>query len=206
MQSRKPKPPLMTPYANRRARKYLYEREVIYMTVVARETGRYGHRDATMIWMMYRHGLRVSEVRALTWKQINFDQCRIYVKRSKNGLSTTQLLAAHELGALILLRPKNAKPTDAVFLSSRGGSMSHATVYKMIARAGRNAEIDFPVNPHALRHACGFHLTNVRKADTRRVQEYLGHKDIRHTVRYTELDDSKFEGLWEDEGKPPVAV
>jgi len=203
MKPRKPNPPRMTPYANRRARKYLYEKEVIFMTVAARDTGRFGHRDATMIWMMYRHGLRVSEARALTWKQIEFDQCRIHVERRKNGLSTTQLLAAHELGALIILRPENAKPDDFVFLSARGSSMSHSTVYKIVARAGRNAEIDFPVNPHALRHACGFHLTNVRKADTRRVQEYLGHRDIKHTVRYTELDDSKFDGLWEDEENTP---
>jgi len=197
--TRKPNPPRMTPYANRRARKYLHEMEVLRMTVVARETGRFGHRDATMIWMMYRHGLRVSEVRALTWKQIEFENLRIHVERSKNGLPTTQLLAAHEIGALLLLRPEGAKSSDPVFLSSRGGSLCHATVYKIIARAGRGAKIDFPVNPHALRHACGFHLTNVRKADTRRVQEYLGHRDIKHTVRYTELDDSKFDGLWEDE-------
>ena len=60
--------------------------------------------------------------------------------------------------------------------------------------------INAGVNPHMLRHACGHHLTNVRKADTRRVQDYLGHRDIRHTVLYTELDGNKFDGLWGDEG------
>ena len=153
-----------------------------------------------------RHGLRASEARALTWGQIDIDHCRIYVKRSKNGLSNSHLLAAHELGALYLLKPDGAKSNDPVFLSSRGGHLSHATLYKIVARAGLKAEIDFPVNPHALRHACGFHLTNVRKADIRRVQEYLGHRDIKHTVRYTELDHKKFEGLWGDEPESPPTI
>lgn len=201
--AQKPKPPRMTPYANRRPRKYLHETEVLCMMAAAREVGRNGHRDATLIWTMYRHGLRVSEARSLNWGQIDFEHRRIHVTRSKNGLDTTQLLAPHELGALTILKSKDAGQHDPVFLSERHGALGRSAIYKIIARAGAKAEIGFQVNPHALRHSCGFHLTNVRRIDTRRVQEYLGHRDIKHTVIYTELDGNKFNDIWGDETDTP---
>src|SRR6266540_3248208 len=62
------------------------------------------------------------------------------------------------------------------------------------ARAG---EFPFPVHPHMLRHACGYKLANDGQ-DTRAVQHYLGHKNIQHTVRYTELSPERFKSFWED--------
>ena len=196
---KKPYPPRMTPYANRRSRKFLHEVEVICLAEAARQTGRHGQRDSTLIWTMYRHGLRTSEARSLTWGQLGLKRRQIHVTRTKNGSSSIQMLHVSETESLRRLQYEGAGANDPVFISERGTSLSHATIYKMIARAGRVAEIDVPVNPHMLRHACGHHLTNVRKADTRRVQDYLGHRDIRHTVIYTELDGNKFDGLWGDE-------
>jgi type 1 fimbriae regulatory protein FimB/type 1 fimbriae regulatory protein FimE len=67
----------------------------------------------------------------------------------------------------------------------------------MIARAGRLAGIPFRVHPHMLRHACGYKLAN-DGPDTRAIQAYLGHRNINHTVRYTELSPERFRGFWND--------
>jgi len=66
-----------------------------------------------------------------------------------------------------------------------------------VARAGQKADITFPIHPHMLRHACGFKLANDGQ-DTRAVQHYLGHKNIQHTVRYTELSAARFNEFWND--------
>ncbi len=75
--------------------------------------------------------------------------------------------------------------------------MTDSAVRKLIARAGRGAGFDFPVHPHMLRHACGFKLANDGH-DTRAIQHYLGHKNIQHTVRYTELAPDRFKDFWKD--------
>ena len=71
------------------------------------------------------------------------------------------------------------------------------TVRKMVARAGAEAGLGFPVHPHMLRHAAGYKLANDGH-DTRAIQHYLGHKNIQHTVRYTELAPNRFKGFWKD--------
>jgi type 1 fimbriae regulatory protein FimB/type 1 fimbriae regulatory protein FimE len=67
----------------------------------------------------------------------------------------------------------------------------------MVARAGAAARIPFPVHPHMLRHATGYKLANDGQ-DTRAIQQYLGHRNITHTVRYTELAPQRFSGFWQD--------
>lgn len=75
--------------------------------------------------------------------------------------------------------------------------MTASNVRKMIARAGREADLPFPAQPHMLRHACGYKLAN-EGHDTRAIQHYLGHKNITHTVRYTELAADRFKEFWND--------
>jgi type 1 fimbriae regulatory protein FimB/type 1 fimbriae regulatory protein FimE len=70
-------------------------------------------------------------------------------------------------------------------------------VRKLVARAGEVAGIGFPVHPHMLRHAAGFKLANDGH-DTRAIQHYLGHRNIQHTVRYTEMAPDRFKGFWRD--------
>ena len=82
-----------------------------------------------------------------------------------------------------------------IFVTERGGPLTRSTVNKLVERAGRFAEFEFPVHPHMLRHACGYYLAN-KGVDTRTIQDYLGHISIVHTVRYTELSPQKFKGLW----------
>ncbi len=84
-----------------------------------------------------------------------------------------------------------------VFSTERKGPLTTANVRKIVARAGDRAKIGFPIHPHMLRHACGYKLANDGH-DTRALQHYLGHKNIQHTVRYTELAPDRFKGFWKD--------
>jgi site-specific recombinase XerD len=84
-----------------------------------------------------------------------------------------------------------------VFATERGGPMTPDNARKMVQRAGERARIGFPIHPHMLRHAAGYKLANDRH-DTRAIQLYLGHRNIQHTVRYTELAPNRFKDFWRD--------
>jgi hypothetical protein len=62
---------------------------------------------------------------------------------------------------------------------------------------GVAAKLGFKAHPHMFRHTCGFQLAN-QGTDTRTLQAYLGHRNIQHTVRYTELSPTRFKNLWRD--------
>jgi hypothetical protein len=89
-----------------------------------------------------------------------------------------------------------------VFISERGPPFTSAGFRKTVARLGEAAGFRFGVHPHMLRHACGYKLAN-QSTDTRTLRAYLGHKNIAHTVRYTELSATRFKGLWKDRSKSP---
>ena len=151
----------------------------------ARKHSRYGHRDSTMILVTYRHGLRASEICDLEWHQVELDQGRMHVRRAKNGTPSVHPIRGDEIRALRKLRREN--PNEAyVFVTERGGPMSTIGFHHLIQRLGKAAKMPFPLHPHMLRHACGYKLANDGH-DTRALQHYLGHKNIQHTVRYTEL-------------------
>src|SRR5262247_4488598 len=82
-----------------------------------------------------------------------------------------------------------------VFTSERGSPFTTAGFARMVERAGMAAELGFKAHPHMLRHACGFALAN-KGHDTRALQAYLGHRNIQHTVRYTELTPTRFKDFW----------
>src|SRR5262245_51104724 len=177
-------------------RRYLTEREIEWLMDTARKLSRYGHRDATMILVAYRHGLRASEVCSLEWHQIELDQGRLHVRRTKRGTPSVHPIRGDEIRARRKLRREN--PAEAyVFVSERGGPISPMGFHHLIQRLGEAAKMPFAVNPHMLRHACGFKLANDGH-DTRSLQHYLGHKNIQHTVRYTELSADRFRDFWRD--------
>ena len=177
-------------------RDYLTPDEVEQLTTAARGGGRHGHRDATLILLMFRHGLRISEAVQLRWDDIDLKADRIHVRRLKGSEDGVHPLRGPELRSLRkLLRDYSAGAY--VFVTERGGPMTAATARKMIARAGRVAGFTFGVNPHMLRHACGYKLAN-DGVDTRTLQAYLGHTNIQNTVRYTKLAADRFNGLWRD--------
>lgn len=191
-----PHPPRRLPNASVRGREYLTEDEVKLLRNAAKGAGRYGLRDGTLILVSYRHGLRVSEATDLRWDQIDLKHQLLHVRRLKNGTASTHPMGKEECRCLRQLRRRHPD-SKHVFLSQLKGPMSRATVCQMIARAGRLARIPFPVHPHMLRHACGYKLANDGH-DTRAIQAYLGHRNIVHTVRYTELSPERFRGFWKD--------
>jgi type 1 fimbriae regulatory protein FimB/type 1 fimbriae regulatory protein FimE len=182
--------------ADRRPREYLTSAEVDTLLATARKRGRYGQRDAAAILVCYSHGLRVSELCALTWSQIDFSDGVIHVARLKNGRPSTQPLRGVELRALRQLR-RDWPEGRFVFQNERGALMTPAGFRKTLARIGEVSALGFPVHPHMLRHACGFKLANDGQ-DTRALQQYLGHRNIAHTTIYTELAADRFAGFWRD--------
>ena len=189
-------PPRKRPNAASRNREYLTPAEVDRLREAAAKRGRHGNRDATMILLAYRHGLRVSELIALRWEQIDLRQGVLHVRRRKNGSPSTHPLHGPENRALRKLA--RAYPaTPYVFGTERKGPLTDSGFRKIVARAGKMAGLDFPVHPHMLRHSTGFKLANDGQ-DTRAIQHYLGHKNIQHTVRYTELSSDRFKEFWDD--------
>lgn len=190
------KPPRKRPNAERRSREFLSPTEVEKMAEAAQRVGRHGHRDASMIQIAYRHALRVSELTALRWDQVDLAQGLLHVRRRKNGNPSTHPLHGPELRALRRLQ-RDYPSSPYIFTGERKGPLTDSTVRKMVARAGMAAGLGFPVHPHMLRHAAGYKLANDGQ-DTRAIQHYLGHKNISHTVRYTELSPERFKNFWQD--------
>jgi type 1 fimbriae regulatory protein FimE len=118
------------------------------------------------------------------------------VQRLKRGVPSTHPVRGPELRALRQLR-RDWPDTPYLFVSKRGGPMTASNVRKLVARTGLATKIPFPVHPHMLRHACGYKLAN-EGHDTRSLQHYLGHKNIAHTVRYTDLAPDRFKSFWKD--------
>ena len=177
-----------------RTREYLTETEVERLMKAA--TGnRHGHRDSTMILMAYRHGLRVSELVDLRWEQVDFRTATLHVRRVKQGTPSSHPILGEELRALRRLQREQEPKSPFVFTSERGAPFSTAGFARMIERAGVDAKLAFKAHPHMLRHACGYALAN-KGHDTRALQAYLGHRNIQHTVRYTELSPTRFKDFW----------
>ena len=189
-------PPRRVPNAQLRSREYLTPQEVRLLIEHAGKLGRHGHRDAALLTLAYRHGLRVSELVALRWDMVDLKQGRLHVNRLKNGIPSVHPLRGPELRALRKLE-RDYPETNYVFVTERRGPLTADTVRKLVARAGVAAGLSFPVHPHMLRHACGYKLAN-EGHDTRSIQQYLGHKNIQHTVRYTELSPTRFKDFWRD--------
>jgi type 1 fimbriae regulatory protein FimB/type 1 fimbriae regulatory protein FimE len=189
-------PPRRTSNLDRRTREYLTPAEVEKLLQASAKVGRHGARDRTLILLAYRHGLRVSELVTLRWEQIDFKAGSMHVNRLKNGVASTHPIRGVELRALRELR-RVYPDLPYVFVTEREGPMTAATARKLIARAGELAKLPFPIHPHMLRHACGFKLASEGQ-DTRAIQQYLGHKNITHTVRYTELSPDRFKNFWRD--------
>jgi len=189
-------PPPRKKNADVRPREYLLPDEINRVLAAAKTLGRHGHRDHTLILLAYRHGLRVSELIALRWDMVDLKQGLLHVTRLKNGVASTHPLRGPELRAL---RKLLAQFPDSpyLFLTERGGPITASSVRRIVARAGHEAGLTFSIHPHMLRHSCGYKLAN-DGVDTRALQHYLGHRNIQHTVRYTEMSSERFKNFWKD--------
>ena len=178
-------------------RKHLVSTEVEKLIDAARGS-RNAARDRCLLLLMFRHGLRVSEACGLQLSQVDTESRVLHVSRMKKGLCTTHPLRTDELKAIrawLAVRAKMQPETDDFFLSNRCKPLSRKTAWLAIKKYGEVAGLSLPAHPHMLRHACGFALAD-QGADTRLIQDYLGHRNIQHTVIYTAANPARFEKLW----------
>jgi type 1 fimbriae regulatory protein FimB len=178
-------------------RKHLVSAEVDKLIEAAKDS-RNAARDRCLLLLMFRHGLRVSEACGLKLSQVDIESRVLHVARLKKGLSTTHPLRTDEIRAIkawLAIRAKAKPETDAFFISERRSPLSRKTAWLAIRNYGERAGLSLPAHPHMLRHACGFALAD-QGADTRLIQDYLGHRNIQHTVIYTATNPARFEKLW----------
>lgn len=153
-------------------------------------------RNHLMILMMYRHGFRVSELIDVRMSDLDMDSHRIYVRRIKKGLSTHQPMNGDEVRALkrylreVRLELGNS---DYLFLNERKEPFSRKALNYMLENVSKKTGIR--ITPHMLRHSCGYYLAD-KGTDLRTIQDYLGHRDPKHTVIYTQIAGSRFNNLW----------
>jgi integrase len=141
-------PPRRKSNRDSRSREYLTPAEIESLLDAA-ASGRYGHRDRTLLLVMYRHGLRVSEAISLRWEQFDLKAGLLSVQRLKQGVPSTHPLRGPELRALRQLR-RDWPNSPYLFVSERGGPMTASNVRKLVTRAGLAAKLPFrPPPPHA---------------------------------------------------------
>jgi type 1 fimbriae regulatory protein FimB/type 1 fimbriae regulatory protein FimE len=188
---------LRKPNAELRTREHLTTDEVEKL-IDSAGSNRQGYRDALMVLLAFRHGLRAAEVCDLRWEQIDFTAATLHVRRIKHGTPATHPLTGREMRALRRhQRASPGAPGAFVFVSERGAPLSAPGFSRMVERAGRAAKLGIKVHAHMLRHACGYALANAGH-DTRALQAYLGHANIQNTTRYTALAQDRFKGFWQD--------
>ncbi|MEQ4958867.1 tyrosine-type DNA invertase [Enterobacter hormaechei] len=185
-------------------RLYLTRNEVIRL-VNATVGGRHHFRDYCMIKLAYVHGLRASELVGLKLTDIDFMSKQVYIRRLKGGFSTIHPLLDSEKVALdkwMSVRHKyNPGNNPWIFVTSKGDKISRQQFYKLLSKYGKLAQLTLNVHPHMLRHGCGYDLAE-QGLDTRLIQDYLGHRNIRHTVHYTAGNAERFAVAWQTE--PPI--
>ena len=180
------------------ARKFLTGEEIkCLLRTVANKTN--SIRDYCMISMAFLHGLRVSELTSLMLEDYDPLSKKISINRLKGGFSTSHPLLPDEDSALkIWISQRELLPGGHLpwlFLTRQGGKMSRQRFYQIIRNYGNKANLPMHIHPHMLRHSCGYNLAE-RGNDTRIIQDYLGHRNIRHTVIYTTSNAARFKDVW----------
>lgn len=176
---------------------FLTEAEIKKFLNASRK-GRHGVRDYCLMLTAYRHGLRVSELIDIRLKDLDLETGRIFVRRIKGSLSTHQPVDGDELRSIrawIRTREKYPNANSSYLFLSERGPLTRQAINYLVEQIAERAKFDFRVNPHMLRHSTGYYLAN-RGYDTRLIQDYLEHKNINHTVRYTRTAVHRFEDLW----------
>ncbi|EJF5652733.1 tyrosine-type recombinase/integrase [Salmonella enterica] len=182
-------------------RRFLTQHEISALLAAALD-GPNPERNHCLILMAFLHGFRASELLALNVADLDLKGRIVYVSRLKNGFSTVHPLLPDELKTLRrwlrvrrTILTATGQDETRLFVSQKGRPLSRQQFYNILAVAGKRAALSLNPHPHMLRHACGYALAD-NGVDTRLIQDYLGHRNIRHTVRYTASNSARFEGIW----------
>ena len=176
-------------------RKYLSPDEARRLIEAAGNVCRECERDKLLLNLNSRYRCRVSEAIDLRWTDFDLDAPKarpFWVRRLKGSKDTVHTLEPDSVRSL--RKAKAESDGHYVFRSERGGPLSVDAVQSIVARAGRLAGLGVRCHPHMLRHACGFFLAE-EGTDTRLIQDYLGHRDIKSTVIYTETSQRRLSGV-----------
>lgn len=176
-----------------RPHNYLTVHEIDRLIAAAKQD-RYGVRNTTLILMMFRHGLRVSEAVNMKVSDLNLDRAVVYVKRVKGSLSIEHPIEGDELRLIRKYLKQRSSDLPWLFISANNGPLSRFTVNSILRKASKIAGLAH-VHPHMLRHSCGFYLVN-NETNFRVIQDYLGHRNPSNTAQYTRLAPGRFEGLF----------
>lgn len=176
-----------------KSKNFLTEAEMERLLKAAK-SGRHGIRDHLMMMLTYRHGLRETELCRLTVSVLDLESARIWINRLKGSLSTHHPLDGDELRAIRRYSKIRNSRLPWLFVTERDGPFTRQGVYYLVRCIGERAQLG-RVHPHMLRHACGYALAN-KGHDVRTIQDYLGHRDPKHTVIYTRTAAKRFENLW----------
>ena len=159
----------------------------------------YPIRNELIALMLYRHGLRESELCNLKLENLNLDESKIFIKRAKGSTSLMHNIEGDELRLirryLSTRKDKTSLNIPFFFVSDRGSQFSRFSIIKIIESCYKNAKLR-KITPHMLRHGCGYYLAN-KGIELRVIQDYLGHKNVNNTVKYTHLSGNQFKGLWD---------
>lgn len=174
---------------------FITEQELEKMLKAA-SNRRHKERDKAIMMVMYWHGMRVTELVNIKLSHLDLTAARLTAKRIKNSRSTEHPIRGDVMRSIkrwTNLRGLGGLPW--LFVNERGTQMTRQAIWYIIKTTAEKARIE-GVHPHSFRHGCGYNMAN-RGTDLRVMQDYLGHKDPKHTVLYTRIAPRQFENLWD---------
>lgn len=182
-----------------RSRKYITKEEfdilISKRIKTKRESQRRIDRYKSILYLLYYHALRCSELVELKWDAIDMVSKTIHITRLKNGKSSIHPLMKCEYP--VLKRLYDIRKGFYVLEGPMGDQMPRASVNSFFFRLNKKKLIPLKLHPHMLRHGCGYYLAN-KGIDTRSIQVYMGHSCIKSTAIYTEISPNRFNDFFTD--------
>ena len=177
-----------------RQREHLFPEELERL-FAALKHNRHAHRDYMIVLVTILHGLRVGELIALRWNDINWRVGTIDIRRLKDGVDGTHYMERDEVNGLKRLEREQDPKSPYVFTSERGTPFTRFAINKLVETAGKNAKLEFKVHPHCLRHTTGYTQANGGMTAWH-LQKLMGHASMTNTVKYVRMSPEPLKDAW----------